>query len=314
MPCIDAMDIRKLDLNLLVLLDVLLSEANVTRAARRVHLSQPAMSAALHRLRATFHDPLLVRTRGGMEPTHRAKDLIGPVRAALAGIQAAIEPPSSISARELDRTFAIAATEYVSFLLMPPLIEELRRIAPNVALTISRIDLAAPFEPLRLGSIDLVVGAHLNATSFIHKSDLFSDTYVCIARNNHPRIKRKLSYTQLLETPQLIVQGQAGGITGDVENVFRSRGVSRRPVITLPDYLAVPHIIMRTDLIMHVPERVAVALEKQFPIKIAKYPFPRERFSVSQFWHQRSDTDPGHRWLRDAIERVSRDLEKQVMR
>jgi DNA-binding transcriptional LysR family regulator len=305
------MDIRKLDLNLLVLLDVLLSEANVTRAAQRVHLSQPAMSAALKRLRTAFNDPLLVRTRRGMEPTQKAKDLIGPVRAALGSIQAAIEPSGAVNESRLDRTFAIAATEYVSFLIMPPLIQTLRQVAPNVALTISRIDLNSPFEPLRLGNADLVIGAHLSATSLIHKSDLFSDTYVCIARKNHPRVASRLSYAQLLETPQLIVQGQVGGVTGAVENVFRQRGIPRKPVITLPDYLAVPHIIIGTDLIMNVAERVAVALIRQFPIQIVKYPFPRERFSVSQFWHQRSDAEPAHRWLRDTIERVSMKIERK---
>jgi len=310
MPVISIVDIRKLDLNLLVLLDVLLSEASVTRAAKRVYLSQPAMSAALNRLRAVFDDPLLVRTRGGMEPTQRARELIGPVRSALASIRSVIEPPGALSARNLDRTFAIAATEYVSFLLMPPLVKELRQSAPDVALTIHRVDLVNPFEPLRLGSVDLVIGAHLNATASIHRSDLFSDTYVCIARKDHPRIKGRLTYAELLGTPQLIVQGQAGGMTGAVENVFRQRGLSRKPVITLPDYLAVPHIIMGTDLIMNVPERVAIALKKQFALQIVKHPFRRERFNVSQFWHQRSDADPVHRWLRDAMERVSMQIEK----
>src|SRR5690349_13212552 len=132
MGLIHTMDIRKLDLNLLVLFDALITESNVTRAANRVHLSQSAMSSALNRLRDIFQDPLLVRVARGMEPTRKARELIVPIREALAKIETAVTRtvPSDVSV--VERTFSIAASEYVSFVVMPSLSRQLEKLAPGI--------------------------------------------------------------------------------------------------------------------------------------------------------------------------------------
>lgn len=308
------MDIRKLDLNLLVLLDALMSESSVTRAAQRVHLSQPAMSAALNRLREIFDDPLLVRVAGGMEPTRKAREVIVPVREALTTIQRAVTPTVAYDPRFAERTFAVAASEYASFVIMPDLAQELERLAPRINLAIVRLNLADPLEPLRSGAVDAVIAAYAGEGSYIHRSVLFTERYVCIAKKHHPRIFGHLTLRQFIQCSHVVIRQQTGGVAGIVDALFHKLGKPRKNPISLPDLLALPHIITQTEHIATVAERVATSLIKQFPLQLLPHPVRKDQFPVSQFWHERMHSDPIHCWLRELIQEVCRGLDSPMRR
>jgi DNA-binding transcriptional LysR family regulator len=305
------MDIRKLDLNLLVMLDVLVAEGSVTRAAKRVHLSQSAMSSALNRLRQALDDPLLVRAERGMEPTRKARELIGPVREALARIESVISPPMPADVESVERTFVIAASEYVSFVVVPALSRELERLGPRLSLSVVRLDPNDPLAPLHSGAVDLVIAAHASERPNIHSHILLSDKYVCIARKRHATIRGRLSMAQFVASSHVVIRHQTGGIGGIVDDLFLLMGKPRKTAITLPDLSAGPHIVMETEFIMATANRIAISLRKQFPIQILAHPVRRDQFEVSQFWHQRTHTDAMHRWFRETIHRVCKELDSK---
>jgi DNA-binding transcriptional LysR family regulator len=307
-------DIRRIDLNLLVLFDALIAEGNVTRASRRVHLSQPAMSAALKRLRETFSDPLLVRGERGMEPTRKAKELIGPVRDALARIEAIVTPSVHSDVASVERSFVVAGSEYVSLVVLPALGRELEMLAPKISLSVVNLDPSDPLAPLDSGSVDLVIAAYSGERPNIHSRILFSDKYVCIARKDHPVIRGRLSMAQFVAASHVVIRRQTGGLGGIVDDLFSQMGTPRKTAVTLPGLLAGPRIVMETDFIMATANRVATALRKEFPLQVLAHPVRRDRFEVSQFWHQRMMSDVVHRWLRELISRVCASLNSAPQR
>lgn len=299
---------RDIDLNLLHLLDLLVSECHVTRAAERANLSQPAMSAALKRLRDYYRDPLLLRTPRGMEPTRKAKEIVTPIRAALAQIRHANTSGSEpVDPRTVEKTFTIGTSEYGSLVVMPSLCREIDRL--KAKLSISMVELEKdPLEPLRSGAVDIVIAAGPTETTSIRRRRLFTDRYVCIARDGHPDIAGRITMKQFIDASHIRVRQRMGGKTGIVDSMFHDIGKVRRCAITLADFLAVPHIIADTDHVMTVAARVAQSLEKRFPIQIVPHPLRKDHFEICQFWHQRMDSDPVHAWMRNLIERVSRNL------
>lgn len=293
-----------IDLNLLVAFDALLAERSVTRAARRIGLTQPAMSHALGRLRDLLDDPILVRSGSGMMATARAEALEEPIRRALREIDDALRTGPTFDPKTSTRTFTLAIGDYGELIVLPPLLARLAREAPGIDLRV----LPIPEDYGRLvedGTVDLVVNpiaAQLPAG--LVKQKLFDETFVCLVRKGH-RAARKLDLSTFVALPHALIapRGRAGGF---VDDALAQKGLTRRIALTVPHFLVAPLVVASSDLILTVPERVARTFVGMAPLQILEPPLPLRGFSTYQVWHERRRTDPAHAWLRSLIAEVCR--------
>lgn len=306
-----AMHLPSLDLNLLVVLDALLTTRNVTAAGRRLGLSQSATSHALARLREHLGDPLLVRgPKGSMVPTPRAESLFPPLRAALVSLEDALRAESGFDPSRSTRRFMLATSDYVELTLLPPLLARLRASAPSITLQTSLLrEESAP--GLSTGEIDMALGpvsaALGSARTGFHRASLFDERFVCVIRRNHPAARKKLTLERYLGLDHVLVSpgGKPGSI---VDDVLARIGKERRVVVTVPHFLVVPHLLSATDLIVTLAERVARTFAPLFDLVIKPPPLDVPGFSVSLLWHERVHGDPAARWLRGLVADVAKEI------
>ncbi|HWP43002.1 MAG TPA: LysR family transcriptional regulator [Blastocatellia bacterium] len=299
------MNIRSFDLNLLLAFESLMIERNVTRAARRSGLSQPAMSNALARLRRTLDDPLLVRTPEGMKPTPVAQSLMAPVRAALDGLRAALEERPVFDAAASRRTFHVLANDYAEIALLAPMIKELHASADGVTLRIDRPrSLFQPPAPSSLAdTYDLAIGFFPDALSLeasLRSELLWEESNVCIARSGHPSIRGKLSLRQYAAAHHVAVFYKSEG-PGVIDSLLQQKGYSRRSVVFVPHFASVAYMVSASDLIATVPERLAREFSKVLKLQVLPAPVAIPPFRLMMLWHERSHTDPAHAWLRNLV-------------
>jgi len=299
------MNIRSFDLNLLLAFESLMIERNVTRAARRSGLSQPAMSNALARLRRTFDDPLLVRTPEGMKPTPVAQSLMGAVRAALDGLRAALEERPAFDARASQRTFHILANDYAEIVLLAPMTAELHAKAAGLTLRVDRPrSLFQPPPPSALAeSFDLAIGFFPDALSLdasLRSELLWEEQNVCVARAGHPSIRGRLSLRQYASAHHVAVFYKPEG-PGVIDSLLEQKGYSRRSVVLVPHFASVAFIVAESDLIATVPERLALGFGKRLKLQVLPAPIAIPPFRLMMLWHERSHADPAHSWLRNLI-------------
>lgn len=299
------MNFKKIDLNLLVAFDMLLAEQSVSRAARRLGLSQPAMSSALGRLRRLIGDPILVRTTTRMVPTQRAMELVGPVRQILSQIEAALSTPAPFDPASTRRRFRIATNDYVEAVLLPKLVREIAHAAPGVDLEILPLGAAYPEEGLRTGKLDLAIGFTHNVPVELHSQILFKDRFICAVRSDHPSVGRRLTIRQYAALPHMLVS-QAGGVTGIVDSALSMHGLERRVAVTVPHFVIAPHVIAQSDYIVTLAERVARTFAGILPLRLLKPPVVLPAIRVAMAWHERNEHDAAQRWLRDTLRTISR--------
>jgi DNA-binding transcriptional LysR family regulator len=303
------MNLRSLDLNLLVVFDALMTERHVSRAAAKVALSQPAVSNALARLRAMVDDPLLVRTSRGMEPTARALEMHGPIRAALAEIQHTLSVPAHFEPREAQHHFVMGASDYMEFLVMPRLVKEAQQQAPGVDLSVRSLQLTSPEEPLDSGEMDLAFGYFPNLPKRLRQTHLFTEHLVCAVRKDHPTVKSRLTLDQYLELPHLFVSTRRR--SGVVDEALARMGLSRRISVSVPHFLVAPYIIVESDIIMTVNSRIARTYARTMPIRVLDPPLELPAFPISMVWHPRSDKDAAHEWLRARLTEVCAEFQQE---
>ena len=303
------MDLRRIDLNLLLSLDVLIRERNVSRAAEQMFITQSAMSHALNRLRDIFEDPLLVRTSTGMKPTEHALALIGPVRQALDDIARAIDPAASFKPESSQYRFVIAATDYIECLLMPVLLERIHKSAPGVDVTVIQPDEPLVEQRLEDGEIDLALGFEeaIQPSARLQQEVLFDDELICLVRKKHPKVKQRLSLRQYLELEHFLIS-PSGTKIGLVDEWLAEQGMERRVALVVPHYLIVPSILIDTDYIIALPTRLANLFVSLAPLKKIPGPFKLPLYDVVMVWHPLQEKDPAQVWLRDQIVEASRQL------
>ncbi len=296
-------NITNVDLNLLVALDALLREQNVSRAARAVGLSQPAMSRALGRLRDLFDDPLLVRAGHGMMPTPRAVGLVEPLASALHAIRRTLEPEEPFDPATARRSFRLAATDTTLAVVLPALLERLGSEAPEVVLRTAPLRSSADcFDRLFAADWDLAIGRFDAAPDGIKRAPLFSDQIVCLARIGHPRIEEELTLDGYLEEAHLSIEaGLAGDQPFTIEDVLRSQGLERRVVSRLENLAMAPFVVARTDLICTAPRRTIEPFASGMGLRILEPPFETPAFELELAWHASVEADPANTWLRESI-------------
>jgi DNA-binding transcriptional LysR family regulator len=291
------MDIRSVDLNLLVALDALLAERSVSRAA--VHLSQPAASALLARLRELFGDPLLLRSARGMLPTPRALELLGPVRQVLEEIETIVRPRAAFDAARAVCTFTLSASDYVEYALLPTLADYLEHKAPGVRLEVRPLDLQSVAKQMESGDVDLCITGLQNAMAGLHVRPLYTERMVSVVRRDHPGVGARLTLDKFcsLEHIQVLVRGS--GFSTRIDAALAALGRKRHARLAVPHFLLVPEIVARSDMISALPERLARGYASK--LRILEPPLEIEGFTVGEMWHERNERDPAQQWLREVL-------------
>lgn len=290
-------------MGLLLSLDALLQEGSVTGAARRVGLSTPAMSHALARIRERLGDPILVRSGRGMLLTPRAMALKAQVHNVVTEAKRALAPERPFVASELARTFVVHASDYVLTVLGARVDTLLREAAPKVCL---RFVPNTPDDPamLRDGGADLAVGIYGDLPQEMRIRRLLTDRFVCVARREHPLVKKRMTLEHYVSIPHIQVapRGKPGGY---IDDVLRERGVSRTVARAVPYFVTALHLAAETDYLLTISERIAKAFAEPLRLAILEAPLPLRPYALSLVWHPRFDRDAGHQFLRDVFLRAA---------
>lgn len=295
-------DLGGVDLNLLVVLDAVLAEQHVTRAALRLNKTQPAISHALARLRALLDDPILVRRDGRFELTARALELAVPLREALALLgtvigERAFDPATA------EREFRLSLSDYAADVMLPDLARRLSRAAPGVVLRLVSLGREAALSVLRSGELDLAVGVYPGLASQadgLHFSKLFDDDFACLVDGAH---RPPTTLDEYLIRPHIAVAASPDD-AGEVDLMLNALGRSRRVAITLPHWSVAPRLVKDTDLILTAARRSLLAKGVGGVVIVAP-PIDLAVIPLVQVWHVRRDFDQGLRWLREEIQAAS---------
>jgi len=292
-------NLRRIDLNLLVTLETLLTERSVTRAAKRLHLSQPSVSVQLRKLREIFSDPLLSPAPGGMLSTARAQALLPEIRAALAGVRRVVGQSTAFDPKTAQLTWQIAASDYAEYAVLLPLLAKLRRSAPDIRISVRQASHAKMFKQLDSGAIDLAFLAMDSVPSHLHHRILYNEHYVLIARKKHPALKRKLTLETFCELDHIVVSPDGGGFKGVTDAMLESRRRKRRVSLSTQHFLFVPETVAQTDLVAVAPYRLVQGRADR--LQILTPPLSLPSYDMAMIWHERSHSDAAHAWLREQV-------------
>lgn len=246
-------NLRNLDLNLLRTRNVLLSELNVTRAAERLHLSQPSVSVQLAKLRQVLRDPLLLPGPRGMQPTTRAQSLREPLAHALQALSEVVSPVRPFDPSMARVTWKMAATDYSESTVLLPVLPILRRLAPDSRLAIVQLAPRSFGRQCELGEIDVAFHSADEGPSGLRRRTLFREKYVLVGRHDHPRLNKRMSVTQFCKLEHVIVSPDGGGFSGVTDAALAQVGLQRRVMRSVPHFTFVRDVLSSTDLVAMLP-------------------------------------------------------------
>lgn len=293
------------DLNLLVAFDALMLERNVSRAAAKLGITQPALSHALKRLRATFDDELFIRARNHMQPTARALSLHGPIRNALEECESVLDQHGSFDPTSAKRTFKLSMSDGTAAIVLPAVVTTLRQDAPEINLNVGDATRVETIARLVSGEIDLAIGVFPGLPPDILKEEIYRDSLVCVADQKNSKLRRgHMDFDSYLSCPHVTVAfDQHSGF--ELDDMLTRLGIKRRIVAVLPHYLLIPLVVRGNDLVGHVRRQFSAGFGEFPGIAVFEPPLPMQipELSFQQIWHRRKDADPGHRWLRQVIKK-----------
>ncbi|MEW6342785.1 MAG: LysR substrate-binding domain-containing protein [Paraburkholderia sp.] len=298
-----------LDIWLVRVLRTLLVERSVTQTALRLNQTQPAISTALRKLRETLNDPILVRGKSGMVPTEYGASLLASAQRVLREVDFVSTPHGDFDPGRSRRIFRVAAPDYLNDFFMPTVIAQFREAAPHARLEIDSLnptlDHAAALDA---GELDLVIGNWPKPDARFEKSDLFSDTVVCLMRADHPLAQAPMTRETYLAAPHLAPTPYSGASGGAVDIGFARARAERRIVTTLPYFGLVPQVLLQSDLIFTTTRRFATHYANLLPLAVVDVPIPFPRIKCYQLWHPQPDRPSDIGWLRTLMSQVSERL------
>ena len=306
MMSIDHANLSRLDLNLLVAFDALLTERSVTRAAARIGLGQSAMSHNLARLRTLFGDELLTRSAKGMRPTPRAVALIDPVRLTLAQIQSTLLEPERFEPSSAHRVFRIGLADSIEVAVMPRLIERLQETAPGISLRLRSTNRDGILEELDAGRLDLGIGVFDHGQTHHKRRQLYTDRFLCLFCAEQLNLAPPISLQDYLRWPHVLTS-IADDSHGAVDEALAKHKLGRTIVMTTPGFLAVPFVVRRARVVATMPSRLARYFAEAFGLVTSPVPVDLPSFTISLLWHASFDHDPGHVWLRHTLSGLASD-------
>jgi len=293
------MDIKQADIGLLLALDALLEERNVTRAAERLNISQPAMSAQLARLRHLFNDQLLTPSGRKMMPTTRALDLQVPLRETLETLSDILIKSQKFDPKKSTRIFKIIAADYLHILVSLPLINAVHKIAPDIQIVLLPFDSKTAWKTLETLEADLLISWGQATPEEARARKLFDERLCMIQRVSHPRGRKKLNIDDLCKLEHIITPPEYGRLSGPLDEELQLAGRKRKVVASVPSFLLAPAIVASSDLVAMMPYRLASCTPHA--IEISEIPFTNLQFDMLLSWHPRIHGDAGHKWLRDLV-------------
>ena len=294
------MNLRDIDLNLLVVFNQLLMDRRVSTTADKLGLSQPAVSNALKRLRTLLKDELFVRTARGMEPTPYALNLVEPMGYALGTLQNALNQRDSFDPATSERTFTLGLTDIGEIYFMPTLMDTLSRVAPRIKISTLRHNSGHLSEDMASGNVDIAVGLLPSLTTGFFQRRLFKQRYVCLFRQGHPRAHNPITLAQFKSLSHVGVTSANTG-HGEVVDWMERKGIQRHIQLHVPHFVAVGHILQSSDLIATVPERFAQKCAAPFQLETSPLPFKLPDIAINLFWHAKYNREPANMWLRQLM-------------
>ena len=294
------MNLRDIDLNLLVIFNQLLIDRRVSTTADKPGLSQPAISNSLKRLRTLLKDELFVRTARGMEPTPYALHLIEPIGYALSTLQNALNQRDSFDPATSERTFTLGVTDIGEIYFMPTLMAMLSSEAPNIKISTLRHNTGHLGDDMAAGNVDIAIGLLPSLTTGFFQRRLFKQRYVCLFRQGHPKARNPISLAQYKSLPHVGVTSTNTGHS-EVDEWMIRKGISRDIHLHVPHFVAVGHILQSSDLIATVPERFAQKCSGPFQLETSPLPFKLPEIAINLFWHAKYNREPANMWLRQRV-------------
>jgi DNA-binding transcriptional LysR family regulator len=291
-----------MDLNLLRYLVVLVQECSVSRAADRVFVTQPAMSAALKRLREAFSDPILVRSGQTMSATPRARELIATVEPMLLAVHGLTQSRPAFEPRRSRHSFTVMCSDYVQFAILRRLVRLLSEEAPGVELVVRPANPGKVQAWMESGQVDLGIGYLPAPPESLRARLLFGEDQVCLVRKGHHVLRRTFTPELYADLTHVAISPGGAGIYGaTIDRTLLSLGIRRRVGLTLPSFLAVPYVVAATDHIATVPLRIARHFSLFLPLELLPTPMRLPAFEISMFWHERVHQDMANIWLRKQV-------------
>ena len=317
------------DLNLVVSFDALARERSVTLAARRVGITQSAMSHSLRRLREVLGDPLFVRSASGMALTPRAESLVVPFRSSLVTLDRALSEPPTFDPAAARRTFSLATPDLFDLLVIPPLLARLRDEAPGVDLAVTNADERRLAQELETGEVDVGIVPRMDATAGVAggagdesagivRRTLFRDRFVCLVRAGHPVLRKKGGKRASLLTLEtyaflahvLVSPRGAGGSL--VDAALARRKLTRRVALRVPSFASALGIVAESDLLLTAPTALARVARGRREVVAVPLPLELPGHTVNLVWHERFSKEAGHTWFRDALAALARTLQRDI--
>jgi DNA-binding transcriptional LysR family regulator len=292
--------ISRIDLNLLVVLDAIYTEGGITKAAAKLHLTQPAISHSLARLRELFRDELFAREGRAMVPTPLARNLIEPVRRALRGLEATLNELEQFDPATTRKRFTVAVRDVLEATVLPTLLRQVAAGAPSIDIAAVQTGRRELESELASGALDCALDVLLPLSDQIRRRKITLDRLVVVARKGHPAVKRGLTLATYLKQHHVLVSSRRAG--PGLEDVELSRqGLSRRIRLRCQHYFAACRVVSQTDLVLTMPGHYARVANKQFGNQILPLPFAMPPLDAYLYWHANVDNEPANRWLREQL-------------
>jgi DNA-binding transcriptional LysR family regulator len=296
----------KLDVGWLDVFIEVYKTKSVSRAAEQLGIAQPNASIALRKLRRHFGDPLFARTSRGMEPTPYAQRIYPEVTASVERLAQLAGERATFDAATAQRQFRICMTDISVIVVLPKLLNHLRRVAPGVTIEAERITTDSPRQ-LESGELDLAVGFMPHLEAGFYQQTLFQQDFVCLVAADHPRVKAKPTRQQFLAESHIVVTTSGTG-HAIVDKVLAKKGYARRVALKVPTFLGVARLVSQTELLVIVPRRLGEALARQERVRLLEPPVPLPPYAVKQHWHERFHADAANTWLRKTVADVMQPL------
>ncbi len=294
------MDLKQLDLNLLLVFELLLRERKVSRVAELLGVTQPAVSRSLKRLRQTLNDELFYRTPEGMRPTAYALHLANPVCQVLEDLRLALNENPTFDPASSQRSFTIAMSDIGELYILPRLMKLLARHAPGITINVVRDRDESLLRQMITGNIDLAIGLHDNLETGFFAREIYRQHYVCVFRQGHPLAAKPLTFEDFTRAEHAIVT-PAGYGHAQIDSLIDRQGIQRTIRVRLPNYASLENLLLGTNLIATVPAVLIQPELKPLALAHSQHPVPLPQLAIRSFWHERNHRDPGNRWLREQV-------------
>lgn len=302
------MNIRNVDLNLLLVLRELLLEKNTVKVGAKLGLSQPAVSHSLKRLRDAFGDELMVRASRGLVPTRRALELEPQIQDLIKNAEALFSEPKKFNPKESKLTFRIATTDYMEQLILPGLLAILETEAPGCTVITRPTYASLPKTEMEEGNIDVAIaGFYKDLPDNFYKQNIIEDNFVCVARRGNAIFKGPLTLKKYADAKHMLIS-MDGDMKSRAQALLKKQGLDQQFAAGVSSFNAPGWILTRTDLLLTCPRKLAESFQVHLPVEIKELPFQLEKISIVQAWHSRNHRDEAQVWFRSLLKQVCSSL------